>query len=99
MALMLVQKRMSGEPVGIFLEDGKKYFRVKDDALEISGTSRVASRNMDRLWTDFVAERTESTPHRYWWDSVVSTKPMNVTLDNEYDKWVARQSGSQVIDK
>lgn len=98
MPLMLVQKRLSGEPVGIFLEDGKKFYRAQDDALQIAGESRVSERNPGMSWNEFVENRTNSTPHRYWWDSVTSTQPMAQTLDNEYDKWSARESGANVLD-
>lgn len=91
MALYLLHRSVSGEPVGIWDQQGRNVY-LNDD-FEPQATALIKTKSEKVTWASFVDKLSRYTNFREWWEGVDSNRSLKAVLDDAHSEYLSEEMG------
>lgn len=99
MALLLVHRRYSGEPVGVWDEAGQSYYMPGEDYMQEEGAASVHARGSFLPWDAFVEKQAGTVNFQEWWSALVTDRPLDQALEDARTAFFTATSADTPTDK
>lgn len=97
--LLLVHKKMSGEPIGIWTEEGGSYYAPGHESEQPGGQATLDQRGYAVPWSVFVARKEDAVTREDWWEALETDLSLEDALEGRRNTFFSRARSATTRDR